>query len=892
MRETVGFGVLAVFLLQASPASGFGGGPLVRPPSKTGGSPATSMRYSSRPRTFNRQEEHGRGGCLLVPGATADGAGEKQEPAKAKSAPKKAVGGLAGWDWGFKSTSKKPGATPAKAEPVAVMKAETGGDGVDAKAEKVALDAEAAEIAEVKRKAAAEIKAEQAVAAAEAAGVAEVEEVKRQAAAEILAEQEEEKARKKEIAERAAKAKRAEEMAAIARGDAPKKAAAKKPAKEDEKGEEKKAEPAKAQAAKTEPAKAKPAKAEPAKAESTKAKPAKAEAAKAEPAKAEPAKAKPARKSSAGTGGWDWGFKSTPRKTVAKPAAAAAVKAKPADEKAEAKKEANKAKAKALEEGRAAAAAAAAAEAEKIAEIEKKAAAEIEEKAAAAAKAKAEAKAEAGAARARHELRAQEMAAEARGDVPKPKKKAAPKKKSAGTDDKKKEGGDKKTKDGDKKRENAEKKTKKTMKTKKATSKKEETPKDDKRDDAAGGGNEAAADGAEKEGGETAEEATPAKTEKKASTGGGGGGWGRFGFAPPSKKASTSSITLTKPETIVVVTGATGRVGSLAVRRLLELYPNVLVRAVVTDMAKGKRLLKEEIDKYGIKLEIVSAELGGMRSAANVVAGASAVVFCASGFAQNLSPIERLANAVRLTINPSSVADVEGVRDVATALKATKKLVSKASKAQQENDDKAKGKAEEGVKAKEDEEPEPLYPNAPRFVLLSSAAVTRPNWSSEDKALYPLSADVPIVKLNPLNILTVKAEGERELREVGIPYVVVRPCGLNDDHPRGRPMFSVGDTAAGRICREDVADVLVRCLGTPEATGKTFEVQSLPGFEKVASSVKTNNKGNIDQALAGLPTDESMSKDPEMLKNFRRYTYPVLTQLRPVPLVQMSKNDE
>lgn len=28
------------------------------------------------------------------------------------------------------------------------------------------------------------------------------------------------------------------------------------------------------------------------------------------------------------------------------------------------------------------------------------------------------------------------------------------------------------------------------------------------------------------------------------------------------------------------------------------------------------------------------------------------------------------------------------------------------------------------------------------------------------------AADVPIVKLNPLNILTVKAEGEKELREV------------------------------------------------------------------------------------------------------------------------------
>lgn len=30
------------------------------------------------------------------------------------------------------------------------------------------------------------------------------------------------------------------------------------------------------------------------------------------------------------------------------------------------------------------------------------------------------------------------------------------------------------------------------------------------------------------------------------------------------------------------------------------------------------------------------------------------------------------------------------------------------------------------------------------------------------------AADVPIVKLNPLNILTVKAEGEKELRAVSM----------------------------------------------------------------------------------------------------------------------------
>lgn len=60
---------------------------------------------------------------------------------------------------------------------------------------------------------------------------------------------------------------------------------------------------------------------------------------------------------------------------------------------------------------------------------------------------------------------------------------------------------------------------------------------------------------------------------------------------------------------------------------------------------------------------------------------------------------------MRLTINPSSVADVEGVRDVAQALKATKKIVSKASKAKQES----KAGANDGQDV-----PQPLSPNAPR----------------------------------------------------------------------------------------------------------------------------------------------------------------------------------
>lgn len=56
--------------------------------------------------------------------------------------------------------------------------------------------------------------------------------------------------------------------------------------------------------------------------------------------------------------------------------------------------------------------------------------------------------------------------------------------------------------------------------------------------------------------------------------------------------------------------------------------------------------------------------------------------------------------------------------------------------------------------------------------------------------------------------------------------------------------------------------------------------------------MKTNNKGGFDQALAGLPTDEALEKDPGLLKSFRHFTYPVLTQLRPVPLSSQAPQEK
>ena len=60
-----------------------------------------------------------------------------------------------------------------------------------------------------------------------------------------------------------------------------------------------------------------------------------------------------------------------------------------------------------------------------------------------------------------------------------------------------------------------------------------------------------------------------------------------------------------------------------------------------------------------------------------------------------------MANAVRLTINPKSVTDVEGVKDVALALKAAKKLVPKAG-------------STTAADKEEESEPQPLFPNSPR----------------------------------------------------------------------------------------------------------------------------------------------------------------------------------
>ena len=57
--------------------------------------------------------------------------------------------------------------------------------------------------------------------------------------------------------------------------------------------------------------------------------------------------------------------------------------------------------------------------------------------------------------------------------------------------------------------------------------------------------------------------------------------------------------------------------------------------------------------------------------------------------------------------------------------------------------------------------------DVPKVVMLSSAGVSRPSWDEDKKQRLIGASDIPIVRLNPFNILNIKAESEEALRLSG-----------------------------------------------------------------------------------------------------------------------------
>jgi len=304
-----------------------------------------------------------------------------------------------------------------------------------------------------------------------------------------------------------------------------------------------------------------------------------------------------------------------------------------------------------------------------------------------------------------------------------------------------------------------------------------------------------------------------------------------------------SSVTTTKPSveeeisyplpSKVAVTGATGRTGSLVVEELRK--RNVSVVALVRDPEKANKLFSGDDD-----ISIVKCDLGSESEIENAVRGCNAGIWCATGFSDaESSIIDKLKKLFDITFAAKSSIDAVGVPKLALCMNS-------------ETDDSSSSEL-------------------PKVVMLSSAGVTRPSWSEEKKNKFPGAADIPIVRLNPFNILNIKADSEEKLRETGVNYCIVRPCGLNDKWPsESRPIFSQGDVGVGRINRKDVAKVLVDTLTAPEAVGKTFEVISLAGYPTSTTIRKQLGNLYLDKESSQIQREDTLTA-----------TYNIMQQLLP-----------
>jgi len=111
----------------------------------------------------------------------------------------------------------------------------------------------------------------------------------------------------------------------------------------------------------------------------------------------------------------------------------------------------------------------------------------------------------------------------------------------------------------------------------------------------------------------------------------------------------------------------------------------------------------------------------------------------------------------------------------------------------------------------------------PKFILISSAGVTRPG-----RPGINLEEEPPAVRMNDQlgGILTWKLEGENSVRSSGVPYTIIRPCALTEE-PGGKALvLDQGDTMKGKVSREDVAELCVQLLAQPKACNVTFEVKA------------------------------------------------------------------
>lgn len=246
----------------------------------------------------------------------------------------------------------------------------------------------------------------------------------------------------------------------------------------------------------------------------------------------------------------------------------------------------------------------------------------------------------------------------------------------------------------------------------------------------------------------------------------------------------------------VVVTGAAGRTGSLAVKKLAagDFTPRAVIRS---ESSKGKVTALGVADKDVFYADVSAANAADY---AKAFEGADAVILATSG-------VPKLKPLSMIPVLWAKITGKEGVRP---------EFEWKEGQMPQQVD-------WLGAKAQIDAA---KAAGVKRFVVVGSMGGTQP-----ENFLNTLGNG---------KILMWKRKAEQYLIASGLNYTIIHPGGLLDK-PGGERTLVVGvdDELLKRkvrsIPREDVAELAVQCLRLPEASKRSFDVISLAPEEGPAT---------------------------------------------------------
>lgn len=122
-----------------------------------------------------------------------------------------------------------------------------------------------------------------------------------------------------------------------------------------------------------------------------------------------------------------------------------------------------------------------------------------------------------------------------------------------------------------------------------------------------------------------------------------------------------------------------------------------------------------------------------------------------------------------------------------------------------------------------------------------------------------------------------KRRSERLVRASGLPYTIVRPGWFDYNAADQHRLVALqgdrrhaGDPSDGVIARHQIAQVLVRSLGSDPASRKTFELvaeagPAPDGFDALFAALDADPEGALDgvRDLANMPPDE----EPQRVRN-------------------------